>query len=100
MGNIRVTVTLPSNVVGEIDRLEPNRSRFVLGAIRRELARRHREELKRSLREPHPETSIASWQGLAEGWHGLHDEAGDLVDVRAGTPVRWTPGKGWTARKP
>ena len=93
-------MTLPAHAVEEIDRLAPNRSRFVLEAIRRELARRHREELRRSLREPHPETSIVSEPGLAEWRRGLPDEAAeDLVDVRGGTPIRWTPGKGWTERK-
>ena len=38
----RVTVTLPGEVVQEVDRREQNRSRFVLDAIRHELERRRR----------------------------------------------------------
>ena len=38
----RVTVTLPAEVVEDIDRQERNRSRFVLEAVRRELKRRQR----------------------------------------------------------
>jgi len=50
----RVTVTLPSQVVKDIDRVESNRSRFIVVAVRHELDRRRREELNRSLRKPHP----------------------------------------------
>ena len=32
--NERVTITLPTEVVRDIDRLEKNRSRFVLEAVR------------------------------------------------------------------
>ena len=101
MATMRVTITLPPEAVAEIDRLDPNRSRFVLEAIRRELARRRREELKRSLREPHADASIVAEQGYAEWAGGLPEEDGaNLVDLRGGTPVRWTPGKGWTEGKP
>ena len=43
----RVTVTLPTELVSQIDRIEKNRSRFMLLAVRRELRRRRREELRR-----------------------------------------------------
>ena len=99
MASTRVTITLPPDTVEEIDRLEPNRSRFVLEAIRRELARRHREALRRSLREPHPEASTIAEQGVADWGRGLPGEAEDLVDPRGGTPIRWTPGKGWSEER-
>jgi post-segregation antitoxin (ccd killing protein) len=95
--NDRVTITLPTEVVQEIDRREANRSRFVLEAIKRELARRRREELRRSLRNPHPESARLAKVGIADWAKGglPPDDAQDLVDRSAGTPVRWVPGKGW-----
>ena len=45
----RVTITLPGDLVEGIDRLERNRSRFIAGAVQRELARRRREALLQSL---------------------------------------------------
>jgi hypothetical protein len=94
--NERVTVTLPVEVVQDIDRLEKNRSKFVLESVRNEINRRRREELRRSLHNPHPESEQLAEEGFDEWADGLPDEdAGDLVDFNAGTPVRWTPGKGW-----
>jgi hypothetical protein len=96
MSNERVTITLPTEVVRDIDRLEKNRSKFVLDAVRHELKRRRREELRRSLRRPHTESAQLTEAGFEEWAQGLPDEnASDLVDVTAGTPVRWMPGKGW-----
>jgi hypothetical protein len=92
----RVTVTLPEDVVRDIDRVEENRSKFVLEAVRRELARRRREELRRSLRASHPESSVVAEAGLDEWAARLPDEpASDLVDLDAGTSVSWVPGEGW-----
>ena len=91
----RVTVTLPDDVVEQIDRWESNRSRFVLQAARRELEERRREELTRSLRAPHPETGQVAEAGLEE-WGGeaaSGDE--DLLDPSAGRRILWTPGRGW-----
>src|SRR5512145_1995393 len=94
--NERVTVTLPAEVVRDIDRLEKNRSRFVLEAVRRELQRRRREELQRSLRSPHPESEQLAEAGFDEWAASLPaEDAVDLVDVNAGKPVRWVPGEGW-----
>ena len=96
----RVTVTLPADVVEDIDRRERNRSRFILDAVQRELKHRQREELKRSLDNPHPETSELAAAGFADWGARLPDEkASDLVDVRAGRPVRWVPGRGWIDKK-
>jgi len=94
--NERVTVTLPAEVVRGIDRLEKNRSKFVLEAVRHELHRRRREELQRSLRRPHPESEQLAEAGFGE-WAGSlpAEDAADLVDAAAGKPVRWVPGEGW-----
>ncbi len=92
----RVTVTLPDDLVKDIDRHEKNRSKFVADAVRRELDRRRRAELRRSLLNPHPESAELASQGLAEWARGLPEEdTAALVDSRAGKPVRWVSGKGW-----
>ena len=94
----RVTVTLPNELVQEIDRLEKNRSRFVAQAVRREVSRRLRVELRRSLRNPHQESALLADEGFGEWARGLPEEnADELVNRRGGRPVRWTPGKGWEA---
>jgi hypothetical protein len=92
----RVTVTLPYELVQDIDRREKNRSKFVADAVRNELDRRRRDELRRSLMNPHPEHADLSELGLA-GWAGsLPEEDTDaLVDVTSGKAVRWTAGEGW-----
>src|SRR5207237_7735599 len=96
----RITITLPPELVEEIDRRERNRSRFVLEAVRREVQRRRREELRRSLAHPHAETHELADAGLEE-WGGaaIHDEGPELLDVPKGTPVRWVQGKGWVETK-
>ena len=100
MATERVTVTLPADVLEDIDRRERNRSRFILEAVRRELKRRQREELKRSLENPHPETSGLADAGFADWGARQRDEkASDLVDVRAGRAVRWVSGSGWIDEK-
>ncbi len=93
----RVTVTLPSNVLSDIDRREKNRSKFVAEAVRHELERRRRDELRRSLRNPHPESADLAGQGLEEWMRSLPEEDSEaLLDSKAGTPIRWIPGEGWT----
>ena len=91
----RVTVTLPDEVIKEIDRWEANRSRFMLEASEREIERRRRQELRRSLKSPHPESERVAEAGLAEWGSAWGPEDGDLVDASTGTPVRWTPDSGW-----
>jgi hypothetical protein len=92
----RVTVTLPGDVLREVDRRGRNRSRFVLEAVERELERRHREDLRRSIEHPHPDGKELSESGFDEWVHGLPEEDADgLLDPKAGTPVRWAPGAGW-----
>jgi hypothetical protein len=91
----RVTVTLPSEIVRDIARREGNRSKFVLEAVRRELARRRREELRRSLERPHGEVGALGEAGFGEWAAGLPAEEEDLVEVSAGRKVGWLPGEGW-----
>jgi Arc/MetJ-type ribon-helix-helix transcriptional regulator len=96
MANERVIVTLPDDLVKDIDRREKNRSKFVAEAVRRELDRRRRGELRRSLQNPHPGSTEIAEQGLEEWSRGLPEEdAESLVDRRAGNAVRWVPGEGW-----
>jgi hypothetical protein len=92
----RLTITLPHHLVESIDRRETNRSRFVAEAVRRELDRRRRADLNRSLRNPHPESVELARQGLEDWMRGLPDEdASSLVDFAAGRLVQWIPGEGW-----
>jgi len=94
----RITVTLPEELLKDIDRREKNRSRFVAEAVRRELERRRRAELQRSIENPHPESADLEEQGFEEWWRGLPEEdSRSLVNNQAGKPVRWVPGKGWRA---
>jgi hypothetical protein len=91
-----VTVTLPAEVVRDIDRMGANRSKFILDAVNHELQRRRREELQFSLRQPHPESAQLAEAGFDEWARSLPaEDAAELVDLQAGTPVRWVPGEGW-----
>lgn len=90
----RVTVTLPADLVERIDQLERNRSRFIAEAVEHELAQRRRDALLQSVRNPHTETTELVDMGLSDWVSDLpSDEA--LVDISAGTPVRWVEGQGW-----
>src|SRR5260370_29637735 len=92
----RVTVTLPNDLVRDIDRQEKNLSKFIAEAVRNELDRRRRAELRRSLQNPHPESSELAEHGLEEWVLGLpEDDTEALVDSSAGKPVRWVPSEGW-----
>ena len=91
----RVTVTLAAELIEGIDHFARNRSRFISEAVKRELARRQREELLRSLRSPHPEGAELVQTGLADWTARLPAEDESLVDVTAGKPVRWVEGRGW-----
>ena len=88
MGTERVTVTLDGALVDSIDRLERNRSRFIAEAVERELARRRRDALLRSARNPHPETTELVDAGQGD-WTSDLPVDGGLVDQTSGTPVRW-----------
>jgi Arc/MetJ-type ribon-helix-helix transcriptional regulator len=92
----RVTVTLSNDLVREIDRREKNRSKFIAEAVRNELDRRRRDELHRSLDNPHPESAELAEQGLEEWTRDLPEEdVAALVDRNAGRPIRWVSGVGW-----
>ena len=92
----RVTVTLPNDLVRDIDRREKNRSKFVAQAVRHELDRRRRAEFRRSLQNPHPESAVLAEQGLEEWTRGLPaEDAEALVVSSLGKAVRWVAGEGW-----
>src|SRR5665213_339488 len=92
----RVTVTLPDDLIRDIDRREKNRSKFVAEAVRHELDRRRRVELRRSLDNSHPESPSLVEQGFGEWARGLPEEDTEgLLEHSAGTPVQWIPGEGW-----
>ena len=92
----RITVTLPGELLRDIDRQERNRSKFVAEAVRHELELRRREELRRSLESPHAETAKLAEQGYEDWWNGLPEEdTGGLLDAGAGVEVRWVPEEGW-----
>jgi hypothetical protein len=94
--NERVTVTLPADLVRDIDRIEKNRSRFIQQAARAELERRRRDLLQQSLHNPHPDTAEMAEAGFEEWASSLPEEdAEGLIDPRAGKEVRWVLGDGW-----
>jgi len=86
----------PGDLLRDIDRREKNRSKFVAEAVRRELDRRRRAELWRSLEKHHPKSAELADQGLEEWSRMLPEEDTEaLVDTSAGKAVRWVPGEGW-----
>ncbi len=91
----RVTVTLPEELVSEIDRWEANRSRFVLVAAERELEARRQEALELSLNNPHGESSQVAEAGIEDWDSGWTVEDDLLVDGSVGRSVRWVPDQGW-----
>ena len=93
--NERVTVTLPKEIIRDINRQGRNRSRFVLQAVQKELERRRKEELRRSLRTPHQDDSDIAEAGFVEWAEGLPVGDEDLIDINAGVNVKWVPGQGW-----
>ena len=95
----RVTVTLPADLLRDVDRWNKNRSKFVAEAVRNELEHRRRAELRLSLQNPHPDAESLADEGLAD-WAGrLPDEdTNALFDSTAGKAVRWVPDVGWTER--
>lgn len=96
MPSERVTITLPRELVEEVDRRERNRSKFVREAIRNEIERRKRAALRASLRSSHSESEELAELGLDQWASDLPEKVGDLVDPDAGTPVEWRPGEGWS----
>ena len=98
MAATRVTVTLPGELLAEIDQQTDNRSLFVAEAVRAELHRRRKERLIESLQQAHPESLEMADCGFDE-WVFLTQEGDcDLVDPSSLRPIRWEPGKGWQDR--
>ncbi len=99
MSLARVTVTLPEDLVAEMDRAAANRSRFVVEAVTRELARRRRAALRLSLSSPHPESLTVAESGVGEWGRSLPaEDAEGLLEPSAGKRLRWVEGKGWKER--
>jgi hypothetical protein len=96
MATERVTITLPADLLQQVDQLERNRSRFIADAVHHEVARRRRATLLESVRNPHPETMQFVDAGLAAWTPELPDEEA-LLDPSGGTAVRWVEGQGWIA---
>ena len=93
----RVTVTLPDGLIGEVDRWNKNRSRFVTEAVQNELEHRRRAELRRSLENPHTDSAGMAQQGFGEWARQLPVEDTEaLFNNTTGNAVRWMPGEGWT----
>ena len=90
----RVTITLPANLLHEVDQLERNRSRFIAEAVQHEVARRRHAALLESVQSPHPETTQFVDAGLTDWTSELPDDE-ELLDRSAGTAVRWVEGEGW-----
>src|SRR5690349_13185947 len=90
----RVTITLAADLVESIDKIERDRNRFISEAIKRELARRRHAGLLQSLHHPHADTADFLDPELTEWTSDLPEDDG-LVNMAAGTPVRWIEGKGW-----
>jgi hypothetical protein len=88
-------VTIPAELVAGIDRFERNRSRFIADAVRHELKRRRRQELLRSLEEPHPDSLSTAALGLDNWGQGLPSGDHDLLDPSGGVPVQWSVEQGW-----
>ena len=93
----RVTVTLPHDLVRDIDRREKNRSKFIAEAVRRWSWRRRVEHYTWiAWKTRTPESVEFAEQGLDEWTRGLPDEdTATLVNSNAGKGVRWVPGEGW-----
>jgi len=90
-----MTVTLPEEMVHEIDGYERNRSRFVQRAVARELERLRQEKLRQSLDNPHIDSEIVAESGFSEWADQGADTDQDLVDAEAGKKVSWDLDRGW-----
>ena len=64
-----------------------------VNALRRD---RDRRRMRRSLAHPHPESVELAEAGLEEwGAESIPSDDSELLDIAAGKPIRWEPGKGW-----
>ena len=91
---MRVTVTLPAELVAGIDRYEPNRSRFIAEAVRHELKRRRHQDLECSLEHPHPDSLAAASLGLQSWAESPPIGDADLLDPAAGVASALEPRPG------
>jgi len=96
MPKARITVTLPDQVVSDIDRHERNRSRFILEAVEKELEHRRRQELLESVSNPHPQSDEIAETGIGEWGDRGADGDDELLDPEGGRSVRWSPDLGWS----
>ncbi|MBT9587176.1 hypothetical protein IV102_27785 [bacterium] len=95
MAATRVTVTLPEELMVEMDRYAENRSQFVTEAVRAELERRRKERLLQCLQHPHPESVDMADLGFREWVCLATEEDADLIDPESLRNVRWDAQKGW-----
>jgi hypothetical protein len=92
-----VTIHLPPDLLRAVDAQQSDRDAFIEQALRHELARRAREQLRVSLESPHPESREMAEAGLADWAQSLpEDDAAAMCDLSAGTPVRWNEDRGWS----
>ena len=92
----RVTVTLPNDLVREIDRREKNRSKFIAEAVRNELDRRRRDELTGRWTTPTPRVLNSPSRDLRSGRAAYPRKMPrHSSTVNAGRPIRWVSGEGW-----
>jgi len=96
----RVTITLPTEILSEIDRGDKNRSRFILEAVQREIVRRKKEALQRSLTQPHPDSQALESADLQAWFQAGEGDASELLDFNEGVEVHWIPGTGWMQGHP
>ena len=95
MPTSRITITLPGDLVERIDQVAANRSSFLAAAAERELHRRLREGLRRSLDAPATESAELAEQGLTVYRDALEDDVADRVDPSGGVEVVWREDAGW-----
>jgi hypothetical protein len=96
MSAATVTIHLPPELLRAVDSQPIDRDAFVEQALRHELERQAREQLRASLETPHPESLDTAELGLADFAQGLPaDDAAALCDLSSGTPVHWSEGRGW-----
>ena len=63
--------------------------------MRHELQRRRRQELLRSLEEPHPDSFTTACLGLESWRQELPAGDDDLLDPRGGVRLHWSEEQGW-----
>jgi hypothetical protein len=95
MASERVTISLPEEMVQEIDGRERNRSRFVQRAIAGELERLRQQELQRSLDNPHTDSEVVAETGFSEWADQAAADDQELLDASSGKEIRWDADRGW-----